>query len=311
VPEVGNRGLVNAIAALFIAAFGIKAAVFPLFFWLPASYHTPPVTVTAIFAALTTKVGVYALIRMFTLVFTGDTGFTHTILLAVALATMITGVLGAAAHDDVRRILAFHIVSQIGYMVLGLALLTPFALTGAVFYLVHHIIVKANLFLIAGMMRRAGGAFDLAVLGGLYRARLGLAVLFLVPALSLAGFPPLSGFWAKLVLLQASLGVGQYPAAAVMLAVGLLTVYSMTKIWTQAFWKPAPPPALAAPAAEGGRTAATPGQMALLAAPSIALAAITLGIGLWPEPLLAIAGRAAAGLAEPAPYVRAVLEGSR
>ncbi|MEM9271104.1 MAG: proton-conducting transporter membrane subunit, partial [Pseudomonadota bacterium] len=131
VPQVENQGLVTVIAVMFMVAFGVKAAVFPLFFWLPAAYHTPAFSVSAVFAGLLTKVGVYALMRMFTLVFNGDTGFTHQILLWVAAFTMVTGVLGAAAQNDIRKILSFHIVSQIGYMIMGLALLTPLALAGA------------------------------------------------------------------------------------------------------------------------------------------------------------------------------------
>ena len=154
-------GLVTTLACLFLVAFGIKAAVFPLFFWLPASYHTPPVAVSALFAGLLTKVGVYALVRAFTLVFTGDTALTHGLILAVAVLTMVTGVLGAAAQFEFRRVLSFHIVSQIGYMVLGLGLFTPLALAGTVFYLIHHIVVKTNLFLVAGIVKRLGGTLDL------------------------------------------------------------------------------------------------------------------------------------------------------
>ena len=154
-------GLVTTLACLFLVAFGIKAAVFPLFFWLPASYHTPPVAVSAVFAGLLTKVGVYALVRAFTLVFTGDTALTHGLILAVAVLTMVTGVLGAAAQFEFRRVLSFHIVSQIGYMVLGLGLFTPLALAGTVFYLIHHIVVKTNLFLVGGIVKRLGGTLEL------------------------------------------------------------------------------------------------------------------------------------------------------
>ncbi len=132
-PEVENTGLVTTVAMLFMVSFGIKAAAFPLFFWLPAAYHTPPVAVSALFAGLLTKVGVYALIRVFTLVFTGDVGYTHDILLVIATLTMLVGVLGAAAQFEFRRILSFHIISQIGYMILGLALYTPLGLMGAIF----------------------------------------------------------------------------------------------------------------------------------------------------------------------------------
>ncbi len=301
VREVENTGLLSAVALLFLIGFGIKAAVFPLFFWLPASYHTPPVTVSAIFSALLTKVGVYAIIRTFTLIFNHDVAFTHTVLLVVAALTMITGVLGAAAQNEVRRILSFHIISQIGYMILGLALFTPLGLVGAVFYLVHHIVVKANLFLVSGVMRRVGGSFDLAALGSLYRERPMLGLLFLIPAFSLAGFPPLSGFWAKLLLVQASLEVEQYVIAAVALVVGLLTIYSMTKIWTQAFWKPRPEVVAALP------SRVPVWQMTLLTAPIAGLAALTVVIGLWTEPFLAFAGRAAEDLLDPTAYLAAVM----
>ena len=131
-PQVPT-GLATTLAMLFLVAFGIKAAVFPLFFWLPASYHTPPVAVAALFGGMLTKVGVYALLRTFTLVFVGDVPLTHGLLAWIAGVTMVTGVLGAAAQTDVRRILSFHIVSQIGYMIMGLAFFTPLGLGGAVF----------------------------------------------------------------------------------------------------------------------------------------------------------------------------------
>ena len=148
VQEVDNPGLLSAVAILFLVALGIKSALFPLFFWLPASYHTPPIAVVAIFSALLTKVGIYALIRVFTLIFTHDIAYTHTIILIVAIVTMLTGVLGAAAHNEVRRILAFHIISQIGYVILGLGLLSPLGLAGAAYFLVHSVLAKVNLLLI-------------------------------------------------------------------------------------------------------------------------------------------------------------------
>ena len=305
VGTVENSGLLTVIAMMFLVAFGIKSAVFPLFFWLPASYHTPPVAVSAVFAGLLTKVGVYAMIRIFTLVFIHDTDYTHGVMLTIAGLTMVTGVLGAAAQNEFRKILSFHIISQIGYMVMGLALFTPLALVGSVFYLVHHIIVKANLFLISGVARRLTGSFELGAIGGLYRSNPLLAVLFLVPAFSLAGFPPLSGFWAKFLLVRASLETGAYVVAATALAVGLLTVFSMTKIWAEAFWKPHPKgqaPSLAL---------LDPGQRAALIAPVAALAALTIAIGFYPDPFVGFAERSAAQLLDPAAYVRAVLGAGR
>ena len=309
VQNVPDKALLTAVAAIFMAAFGIKAGIFPLFFWLPVSYHTPPVAVSAILAGLLTKVGVYALIRMFTLVFTFNVAYTHGLLLAAAVLTMVTGVLGAAAFNEFRRILSFHIISQVGYMVLGLALFTPLALTGAVFYLLHHMIVKANLFLISGASRRAAGSFELSRLGGLYRDRRFLAFLFFVPAFSLAGFPPLSGFWAKMMLIKASLAGGFYGVAAAAAVVGLLTVYSMSKIWGEAFWKPAPASARTGQDAAGkaaGPLSAGSGEMWMFL-PIALLALVTIVIGLLPGPFVAMAGQAAHELLHPEIYVKAVL----
>ncbi len=167
-PTLGQHGLVTAVALLFMVAFGIKAAFFPLFFWLPASYHTPPVAVTAIFAGLLTKVGVYALIRTFTLIFVQDVAYTHTIILVAAGLTMIVGALGALAQHELRRMLSFLIISHIGFAVMGLGLFTPAGLSGAVFYIIEDIIVLTALFMVAGVIRRQGGSERLEQLGGLY-----------------------------------------------------------------------------------------------------------------------------------------------
>lgn len=291
-----SDGSLTTPAMLFMVAFGIKAAMFPLYFWLPASYHTPPAAVSALFAGLLTKVGVYALVRVFTLVFVHDTGFTHTALLWVSLLTMITGVLGAVAAMEVRKILSFHIVSQIGYMILGLALYTPLALAGTVFYIAHHILVKTNLFLVGGLIDRIGGSYELKRIGGLYGPYPWLAALFLVPALSLAGLPPLSGFYAKLFLLMAGLEARSYVAVAVALIVSLLTLYSMIKIWNEAFWKPAP---------------ATPAERRPVSAYSIlpvaALACMTVIFGVAAGPLFELSGQAGAQLMDRTAYIRAVL----
>lgn len=298
--SVADPGAAAAVVALLLIAFGIKSGLFPLFFWLPAAYHTPPVAVSAIFAGLLTKVGVYALIRTFTLIVPfADNGLRELVLIAAAL-TMLTGVLGAAAQNGFRRILSFHIISQVGYMVLGLGVFTPLALAGTVFYLLHHIVVKTNLFLISGLVHRWGGSFVLADLGGIYRSRGFLALLFFIPAFSLAGFPPLSGFWAKMILIRASLDAGYYTLAGIAVLVGLLTVYSMTKIWNEVFWKPVPEDRTEA----GGATLPHPASCLV---PVLLLTALTVGIGLWPEPLYQIARQAAEELIDPAAYVYTVV----
>jgi len=301
VRELDNQTVVFTTAALFLFAFAVKSALFPLFFWLPASYHTPSVTVSAVFSALLTKVGVYALIRVFTLIYDAGMPMIQELLLITAGLTMLTGVLGAAAQNEIRRILSFHIISQIGYMVLGLALYTPLAIVGAIFYILHHIVVKANLFLVGGVVKRLTGSEDLARIGGLWAAAPWLGVLFLIPALSLAGIPPLSGFWAKLVVIKASLEAEHYVLAATALVVGLLTVFSMSKIWLEAFWKPHPEPVFA----EG--RGLDRGESWALLSPIVALAAITVLIGLVAAPFYAVSVTAAEQLLDPEAYLTAVL----
>lgn len=239
IPDIKQSGLTTVVAMLFLVAFGIKAGLFPLFFWLPDSYHTPPVPVTTIFSALLTKVGVYALIRSFTLLFVQETDYTHNLLLIVAGLTMVTGVLGAVAQMEFRRLLSFHIISQIGYLLMGLAIYTPLALAGTVFFMIHVILTKSALFLVSGIVYKLHGTYDLKKLGGFYRSHLWLAILFLIAALSLAGLPPLSGFWAKFLLIRAGLEAQEYEIVAVALFVSILTLFSMIKIWSEVFWKPA------------------------------------------------------------------------
>jgi multicomponent Na+:H+ antiporter subunit D len=307
--RTAQPGLVTTLAILFFVAFGIKAAVFPLFFWLPASYHTPPVAVSAVFAGLLTKVGVYAMIRVFTLLFIQEPGYTHRLILLVAGLTMVAGVLGALAQTDFRRALAFQHISHVGYMMMGLGLYTGLALAGSVFYIIHHIIVKTNLFLMTGVTQRLKGSFDLRKLGGLYRAYPGVALLFFIPAFSLAGVPPLSGFFAKLALIEAGLDAKEYAIVAAALGVGLLTVLVMARIWAEAFWKPAPETSAPGAADVEVATATEPGGLRPLLAPIILLAVLTVLVGLVAEPVFALATRAAHQLMNPAEYIHAVLGG--
>ncbi len=306
VNSVEDPGMVTVVSLLFMVSFGIKAAAFPLFFWLPASYHTPQVAVSALFAGLLTKVGVYALYRVFTLIFTQDVGYTHTILLWAAALTMLTGVLGAAAQFEFRRILSFHIISQIGYMILGLALFTPLALIGGVFYIMHHIIVKTNLFLVSGITYRLLGSYELKNLGGVYRQRPYLALLFLIPALSLAGIPPLSGFFAKFIVVKASLEASEYVVAGIALLVGLLTLYSMIKIWAEVFWKKLPEHVTDTRRLNGE---VRDKQSWAFYVPVVGLAICTMIIGLYGQPIYVLAETAADQLMNPQLYIEAVLGG--
>lgn len=296
--------LVNSSAMLFLIAFGIKAAVFPLFFWLPASYHRPPVAVSAVFAGLLTKVGVYAIMRVFTLIFVQDHGFSRWLMLAIAVTTMVSGVLGAVAQYNFRRLLSFHIISQIGYMIMGLALFSPLAIAGSVFYIVHHIIVKTNLFLVSGVTNVIGGTDDLKKLGDIYRKYPWVGVLFIIPAFSLAGIPPLSGFFAKFILIKAGLEAEEYWLVAIALIVSVLTLLSMTKIWAEVFWKKAPDQDKTG---NGGKIVkGSPKPKIMLIIPIVFLAIITIFIGLRSQLFFEFAVRAAEQLLDSSEYIEAV-----
>lgn len=286
----------------FLTALGIKAAVFPMFFWLPKAYPTVPVAVTAAFSGIITKVAVYAMLRFVTLFMGSGIESIRQPLLAIAAITMVTGVLGAAAQNELRRILSFHIISQIGYMIMGLALFTPLSIAGAIYFIIHNIFAKSNLFLISGVAERIGGSFELKSLGGFYRASPHLSLLFIVSAFSLAGLPPLSGFWGKFLLARAGFEAREYLIVGVSLAVGLLTLFSMTKIWLQVFWKPFP--------IEAGGDPIEPrisGKSALVLAPVAALASLTIAMGLLVEPVVRYLSIAANDLLDPAQYITSVL----
>jgi multicomponent Na+:H+ antiporter subunit D len=234
--QVDNQGLVTLVGMIFLVVFGIKGALFPLYFWLPQSYVEPPSAVSALFGGLLTKVGVYALIRVFTLIFVNDSGFTHTVILFMGAGTMFFGVLGAIFQMNFKRILSYHIISQVGYMVMGLGLYSLLAIAGAIYYIAHHIIVKACLFLLSGVTERITGTNDLKKMGGLINRYPVLGWCFLLAGLSLAGIPPLSGFFSKFVLMQGAIEQGDYFITAVALLTGFLTLFSMIKIFLAVFW---------------------------------------------------------------------------
>ena len=301
-------GVRVALGLTMLVVFGIKAALFPLFSWLPDSYPTAPSPVTAVFAGLLTKVGVYAVIRTQTLLFPGDETIAQ-VLLVVAALTMVVGILGAIVQDDVKRVLSFTIVSHIGYMLLGLGLYSVAGLAGAVLYTVHHIVVQTTLFLVAGLMERREGTSSMLRSGGLQHVAPLLAVLYLVPALSLAGIPPLSGFVAKIGLFQAGLDDGSALAVTAVVAAtvtSLLTLYAVGRVWVEVFWGEVAPVVADADASDriDVGVLATPRLMTGAAvAAVVGMVSITFIAG----PLYGLAERAAQDLVDPSAYVTAVL----
>lgn len=302
--ENPENPLITVAAVLFLLPFAIKSALFPVYFWLPASYPTPSISVTAIFSGLLTKVAVYALFRCFTLMFVNDVDYTHHILLVAAGFTMFSGVIGAAAMTEMRRILSFHIISQIGYMVLGLALYSPLAIAGGVFYIIHNILAKTNLFLITGVVEKIKGSGYLKKIGGIYQHFPWLSLLFLISALSLAGLPPLSGFWAKFILIEAGFAMEAYFVIFIAIVTALLTLFSMTKIWVHAFW---------GKDQTDGTTEFSGNERQLfrthwkLLLPIVGMASVTLFIGLYSAPLMEFATVASDQLLNPTQYINKVL----
>ncbi|WAM13218.1 Na+/H+ antiporter subunit D [Rhodococcus sp. JS3073] len=317
-------GTRTAIFGVLLVAFGIKAAVFPLSTWLPDSYPTAPAPVTAVFAGLLTKVGVYAIIRAHTLLF--PEGELDNVLMVCGLLTMLVGILGAIAQSDIKRLLSFTLVSHIGYMVFGVALSTQSGLSGAIYYVAHHILVQTTLFLVVGLIERQAGSSSLRRLGGLAAASPVLAVVFLVPALNLGGIPPFSGFIGKVALLQA--GSADASVLAWILVAGgtltsLLTLYVVARVWTKAFWR------ARADAPEGDLADVSPSALldeseadisfddradvgripAMMLVPTVALVAVGLAMTVFAGQIIQISDRAASDLQNRSIYIDAVLGG--
>jgi len=299
-----DTALITTISMMFLVSFGIKSAIFPLFFWLPASYHTPPVAVTAIFSALLTKTGVYVMIRVFSLVFRQDLTFTLTVILIIAGFTMISGVLGAAAQTDFRRILSFHIVSQIGYLLMGLGILTEYSLTGTVFFMIHIIITKTILFFVSGIIYTAYGTFNLKKVGSVYKWFPFISLLFLISAGSLAGIPPFSGFWAKYILIKAGFTANFYVISSIGLFVSILTLFSMLKIWNEVFWADTD---CEAEVIKNNLKHKSKGFKFSVYFPVIFLIAFLLIISFYPEPIYYYSQKAANDLANYSNYINTVL----
>lgn len=298
-PHTANQALTGSVSMLLLVAFGIKAAVVPFFFWLPPAYSAPPPAVSALFSGLLTEVGIYGLLRTFTLLFPLEEGWIQYLLIALAGITMLVGCLGALAQQQLPLLLTYVLISHVGIMLLGLALFTPLALAALLFYILHHSLAQANLFLLSGLAARLCGTSELRRMGGLSVNRRALAFLFVVPALALAAFPPLSGFFPTIGLLRAGFTTHHYGAMSALLLTDLVTLFLMARVWMHLFWglpsnAPAPRPQ--------EKTRLIAAQV-----PITLLACLTGGISALAGPLFALCTRAASQLLDPAQYIQAVL----
>lgn len=298
VAEMEQTGVINTITMMLFIVFATKGALFPLYFWLPKSYFGPPAAIAALFGGLLTKVGIYAIIRVFTLIFYHDVDYTHKIIISLAAGfTMLLGVLGAVSQFDFKRILSYHIISQVGYMVMGLAIFTPLAIAGAIYYIAHHMIVKTALFLFEGAAKRVTGFSDLKQMGGLLKTHPWLAWLFFITAISLAGIPPFSGFFSKFPIILAGFQEGQYVIAGVALLVGLLTLFSMMKIFGFAFW-----------GEQKHSEEQAKVRIGKLLLPIAPLVALTIILGFAAEPIFQYSLEVAEQIMDPQIYIDSVLK---
>ena len=293
--RAGDSAPLMTLTGLFLLAFGMKAAAFPVNFWLPASYHTPRITVSALFAGLLTKVGVYALIRVLVMLLPVERAGLGPLVTVIAMATMLVGVAGALGTNDIRRMLGYIVISGIGTMLAGVAVGNAEGLGGAIFYALHSMVLMTALYLVAGQAARLGGGFSLTVLGGLYRRSGWFAGLSLVLFFAISGLPPFSGFWPKVLLVKAALATGAWWLAATILATGFLTTIVFGRVFLLAYWRPAAADAMAAEPI-GWQTAL----------PLLGLAMLVVGFGLFPEWLLHLTQAAAAGLEQPSAYLQSV-----
>lgn len=311
VTDLEQGAPIGAVAALFVLAFAMKAAAVPVQAWLPAAYHVPRITVAAIFGGLLTKVGVYGLLRVVVMLLPAAFAPIGPALGVLAGLTALVGVLAAIAEREVRRLLGFVVISGIGVMLVGIAIGTADALAGTIVYVVHSILATTAIYLTVGAIEHASGVTDLSDGAGTWRDRAPLAGLFLVFAFALAGLPPFSGLWPKVMLIEAALAAGSPWLAAVVVAAGFLTTVALGRVFILLVLRNP----RAAPAPDSARTAERPHDpvtageldpdtLALLALGALALAVIALGV--WPDPLIAAARDGAETLLDPAPYVDAV-----
>ncbi|MYL19853.1 Na+/H+ antiporter subunit D [Halobacillus litoralis] len=236
VQEVEQQGILTTIGILLFFVFATKAAVFPLYYWLPRPYTAPNAVVSALFGALLTKVGIYSILRTFTLMFNQQVDITHTLFIYLAALTMIFGVIGALSTHNVKLIIAYNIIPAVGFMLMGIGIFSEVSLSGTIYYLVHDMIIKAALFILAGAIVYVAGTSDLRKMGGLIHHYPVLGWMTFLASLVLAGIPPFSGFIGKLQLIRGAAGQDEVMIIIVALISSLLILFSMIRIFIRGFW---------------------------------------------------------------------------
>jgi multicomponent Na+:H+ antiporter subunit D len=303
IQTIRNHGLVQVTAILFLIGFGIKSAIFPLYFWLPDSYHTPQAAISSIFAGLLTKVGIYALVRVFSLIFIPDDSMKNLIVILAGL-TLFSGGLGAVVQTNMRKMFSYMIVCHIGYMIGGLGMFTAAALSGAIFYLIHDIIIKTNLFLAGGVIYKINGELNMKRMGSIYDQYPALSLLIAVPLFSLIGVPPLSGFWPKINLMRESFATSNYFLLGSIIFGSFITLFVITRFWSEAFWKKIKNPVRKPYIRYYDQMSQS--QKILLILPVVFLSFISLYIGLGAENIFRLSDHIASELVDTSAYIKAV-----
>ncbi len=300
------EGALVIISMLYLVAFSMKAAAFPLYFWLPASYHTPKIVVSALFAGLLTKVGIYALIRTFTIILppAGDS-WLMLLMLYAGIATMVCGGLGAVVQTDLRRLFSYILVSSIGFMLIGLSLGTEQSLTATMFYMVHSILVMTALFLLSGLVYNYRGTLDLRTLSGVNKDFPFLSLMFLVLVFMASGFPPFSGFWPKLVLISESLDKQAYAGTCAVIFSSFLSMIALGRAYAFGFWRP-----LLKTSEDEVRQTQFSGMKSLQYIPVLVLITLAIVVGVMPSYLFDLSASGAKNLLNSTAYIEAVLGGA-
>ncbi|WP_163537831.1 Na+/H+ antiporter subunit D [Gracilibacillus sp. YIM 98692] len=236
VGEEEQTGILTTIGILLFFVFGTKAALFPLYYWLPKPYIVPNPVVSALFGALLTKVGIYSIVRVFSLIFVYETDITHQLFIWIAGFTLIFGAIGALSTNNIKLVVAYNIIPAVGFMLVGIGVYNSTGMSGTVYYLIHDMIIKAALFFIVGAITYLAGTSDLRKMQGLIHHYPLLGWLLFISAFVLAGIPPFSGFIGKLLLLQGAVEADEIMIAIIGLAVSLLILLSMMRIFIRGFW---------------------------------------------------------------------------
>ncbi|WP_214819358.1 MULTISPECIES: Na+/H+ antiporter subunit D [unclassified Exiguobacterium] len=236
IPLVDNPDVITVIGVMFVIVFGMKGALVPLHYWLPGAYVVAPTPILAMFGALLTKVGVYSILRTYTLLFDGNGEFLQTFLMVLAVLTIFIGMTGAIAYNDVKLIIIYNIMIAVGVILYGISVNTQTSLEGSLYYLIHDMIIKAVLFMLVGMMIGITKSGQLRDMGGLITRFPLFGWTFFVAALSLAGIPPLSGFFGKLLIVSGGMDEGELFGPLLVLLSSLFVLYSVMKIFLNGFW---------------------------------------------------------------------------